>query len=170
LLTPSPWHQLPTLTGAIARIITSRNEAAAVKRDDVECSIALTSLESAAHVGRATIASVLAVYAAVRNADPVFMRRLARGVATGLIGRAAMRDNVATAVHRVLDVFAQAFNLSGRTGFAARPGLTAQSVSQLTNLRKAFLNHCFHRAADLGGAGSQLGGAGYCLHVVVMPR
>ena len=69
LLTPFPRHrhQLPTLAGAIARIITSRNEGTAVQRDDVECSIALTSLESAAHVGRATIASVLTVYAGARG-------------------------------------------------------------------------------------------------------
>jgi hypothetical protein len=138
LLTPSPRrrHQLPPLTGAIARIITSRNERAAIERDNVKCSIALTSLEGAALVGRAAVASVLPVFARARNANPVVMRRLARGVALGLIGRAVVCDNVATVVHRVLDIAVQAFNLSGRTGFAAWPGLAARSVSRLTNLRE----------------------------------
>src|SRR6476661_5667820 len=80
--------QLPVSAGACSRIVLLGDEAAAVERDDVECSIALTSFESAAHVERATIASVLAVYARVRNAGPVLVRRLARSVASSLIGRA----------------------------------------------------------------------------------
>ena len=85
LLTPSPRrrHQLPTVTGAIARVITPRNEGAAVERDDVKCSIALTGLEGAPQVGRATIATVLTIYAGARNADPVCVRRFARSVASG---------------------------------------------------------------------------------------
>jgi hypothetical protein len=69
-----------------------------------------------------------------------------------------MRDNVAAVVHRVLDISVHPFDLSGRTGW---PGLAARSVSRLTNLREAFLNHCFHRAADLGGVGTHLGNSSH---------
>ena len=74
-----------------------------------------------------------------------------------------MRDNVAAVVHRVLDISVHAFKLSGRTGFAAWPGHAARSVSRLTNLREALLNHCFHRAADLGGVGPHLGNSRHTL-------
>jgi hypothetical protein len=66
-------------------------------------------------------------------------------------------------VHRVLDIPAHRFNLSGRTGFAAWAGFTARSVSRLTNLHEALLNHRLHRTADLGGAGPHLGDSRHTL-------
>src|SRR4029453_7581004 len=50
-------------------------------------------------------------------------------------------------------------------GFATWPGFTAQSVSRFTNLSEAILNHCFHRAAELGGVGPQLGNSRHALRL-----
>jgi hypothetical protein len=156
-LRPQPWSlcgRLPAFAGTFARIVAARDERAAVERHDVKRRIVIAGPIGAAHAHRAPID---AVAARRRETSPVFMLRRAGSIALGLIHAAAVRDDVAAVVHCTLDISVQAFNLSGCTGLAAWPGLAARSVSRLANLREAPLDHCFHRAADFGGVGPQLG-------------